>query len=37
MSIIDLFQGIATMFEQSPEIVIARIVLILLGDRKSVV
>lgn len=31
MSIIDLFQGIATMFEQSPEIVIARIVLILLG------
>lgn len=31
MNIIDLFQGIATMFEQSPEIVIARIVLILLG------
>lgn len=31
MSIFDLFQGIATMFEQSPEIVIARIVLILLG------
>lgn len=31
MNILDLFQGIATMFEQSPQIVIARIALILLG------
>lgn len=31
MDILDLFQGIATMFEQSPHIVIARIALILLG------
>lgn len=31
MDILDLFQGIATMFEQSPQIVIARIALILLG------
>lgn len=31
MDILDLFQGIETMFEQSPHIVIARIALILLG------
>ena len=31
MNILDLFQGIATMFEQSHQIVIARIALILLG------
>ena len=31
MGILNLFQGIGTMFEQSPQIVIARIILILLG------
>lgn len=31
MNVLDLFQGIATMFEQSPDIVIARIALIFLG------
>lgn len=31
MNILDLFQGIGTMFVQSPSIVIARIVLIFLG------
>ena len=31
MSILDLFQGIGTMFAQSPQIAIARIVLIFLG------
>lgn len=31
MNILDLFQGIGTMFEQSPSIAIARIVLIFLG------
>lgn len=29
MSILDLFQGIGTMFAQSPQIAIARVVLIL--------
>ena len=31
MNIFDLFQGIGTMFAESPQIVIARIVLIFLG------
>ena len=31
MSILDLFQGIGTMFAQSPQIAIARVVLIFLG------